>query len=47
MKTLSLRSTSRQFIILLTYALTAFFVLHIFMLNNGWFRELNDLEFQF
>ncbi len=47
MKTLSLRSMSRHFIILLTYALTAFCVLHIFMLNNGWFRELKDWSFSF
>ena len=29
------------------YAITAFFVLHIFMLNNGWFRELTDTGFSF
>ena len=29
------------------YALTAFCVLHIFMLNNGWFRELKDWSFSF
>jgi hypothetical protein len=32
---------------MLIYALTSFFVLHIFMLNNGWFRELRDWSFGF
>ena len=47
MKMLSLRSMSRHVIILLTYALASFCVLHIFMLNNGWFRELKDWSFSF
>jgi hypothetical protein len=47
MKKLLLRSYSRSFLIALLYAITAFFVLHIFMLNNGWFRELSDSGFSF
>ena len=47
MKNLLPRNLSRSFMILLLYALTAFFVLHIFMLTNGWFRELTDTGFSF
>lgn len=37
----------KSLMIALIYAITAFFVLHIFMLNNGWFRELKDWSFGF
>lgn len=40
-------SMSRSFIVMLMYAVAAFCVLHIFMLNNGWFRELSDSGFSF
>ena len=33
--------------VMLMYAVTAFCILNIFMLNNGWFRELSDSGFSF
>lgn len=47
MKPLLQRKFIRAPMILVMYALAAFCVLHIFMLNNGWFRELKDWSFGF
>ncbi len=41
------RSLLRRTAILLLYAATSFFVLHVFMLKNGWFRDLPDTGFSF
>jgi hypothetical protein len=47
MKKLLQHNPGRSLMIFFLYAVTAFIVLHIFMLNNGWFRELSDSGFSF
>jgi hypothetical protein len=41
------KNLRRSCMIALIYAITAFVVLHFFMLKNGWFRELSDTGFSF